>query len=52
LAAGQGNSVYAVPDNVFSPSRIWTLEMGRIATVTSALTITKDAQPVSYDAVV
>jgi DNA-binding beta-propeller fold protein YncE len=42
LAAGHGHSVYAVPDNVFSPSRIWTLEVERVAKVTSALTITKD----------
>lgn len=49
LAAGQGNTVYAVPDNVFSPSRIWTLKLGRVANVTSALTITKDGDPVSYD---
>jgi Esterase-like activity of phytase len=49
LAAGHGNTVYAVPDNVFAPSRIWTLRLGRVANVTSALTITKDGDPVSYD---
>jgi hypothetical protein len=47
LAAGHGNTVYAVPDNVFAPSRIWTLRLGRVANVTSALTITKDGDPVS-----
>jgi hypothetical protein len=41
--------VYAVPDNVFSPNRIWTLRLGRVAVVTSALTITKDGEPASYD---
>jgi DNA-binding beta-propeller fold protein YncE len=49
LAAGRGNTVYAVPDNVFSPSRIWTLQLGRVARVTAALTITKDGEPASYD---
>jgi len=49
LAAGQDHRVYAVPDNVFSPSRIWTLEVGRVAKVTSALTMTKDGQPIGYD---
>jgi Esterase-like activity of phytase len=41
--------VYAVPDNAFSPSRIWTLRLGPVAVVTSALTITKDGEPASYD---
>ena len=49
LAAGHGNTVYAVPDNVFSPSRIWTLRLGHVARVTSALTITKDGEAASYD---
>jgi DNA-binding beta-propeller fold protein YncE len=49
LAADDGSIVYAVPDNVFSPSRIWTLRLGRVARVTSALTITKDGEPASYD---
>jgi hypothetical protein len=49
LAAGQGNTVYAVPDNAFSPSRIWTLQLGRMAKVTSALTITKGGEPGGYD---
>jgi DNA-binding beta-propeller fold protein YncE len=49
LAADRGNTVYAVPDNVFSPSRIWTLELGRVARVTAALTITKGGKPASYD---
>jgi DNA-binding beta-propeller fold protein YncE len=49
LAADGGNTVYAVPDNVFSPSRIWTLKLGRVARVTAALTITKDGEPASYD---
>jgi Esterase-like activity of phytase len=56
LAALQNNTphavpeiVYAVPDNVFSPSRIWTLQLGSVAVVTSALTITKDGEPASYD---
>ena len=41
--------MYAVPDNVFSPSRIWTLKLGRIAKVQSTLTLTKAGGPVSYD---
>jgi YVTN family beta-propeller protein len=49
LAADQGHAVYAVPDNVFSPSRIWTLEPGRVAEVTSALILTKDGAPAGYD---
>jgi hypothetical protein len=49
LAAGHGHTFYAVPDDAFSPSRIWTLDHGRIAKVTSALTITKDGEPASYD---
>ena len=49
LAAGQGNTVYAVPDNAFSPSRIWTLQLRSMARVTSALTITKGGEPASYD---
>jgi DNA-binding beta-propeller fold protein YncE len=49
LAADHGNTVYAVPDNAFSPSRIWTIQLGHVARVTSALTITKDGDPASYD---
>jgi DNA-binding beta-propeller fold protein YncE len=49
LAADRGNTVYAVPDNAFSPSRIWTLKLGRVARVTAALSITKGGEPVSYD---
>ena len=49
LAADRGNTVYAVPDNAFSPSRIWTLKLGRVARVTAALTITKGGEPASYD---
>jgi DNA-binding beta-propeller fold protein YncE len=49
LAAGQGNTAYAVPDNIFSPSRIWTLTLGRVAKVTAALTITKGGTAASYD---
>jgi phytase-like protein len=49
LAAGLGNTIYAVPDNVFSPSRIWTLQLEHVAHVTSALTVTKDGGPASYD---
>ena len=41
--------MYAVPDNAFSPSRIWTLQLGRMARVTSALTITKGGEPGGYD---
>jgi DNA-binding beta-propeller fold protein YncE len=49
LAADRRNTVYAVPDNAFSPSRIWTLKLGRVARVTAALTITKGGEPASYD---
>ena len=49
LVADRGNTVYAVPDNAFSPSRIWTLKLGRVARVTAALTITKGGEPASYD---
>jgi DNA-binding beta-propeller fold protein YncE len=49
LAAGNDNTVYAVPDNVFSPSRIWTLTLGHTAKVVSALTITQGSDPASYD---
>jgi DNA-binding beta-propeller fold protein YncE len=49
LAAGEGSTVYAVPDNVFSPSRIWTLDIGRRVKVQSALTLTKEGAPASYD---
>ena len=49
LAAGHGNTVYAVPDNAFSPSRIWTLRLEHVARVTAALTITKNGDPASYD---
>jgi DNA-binding beta-propeller fold protein YncE len=49
LAAGPGNTIYAVPDKVFSPNRIWTLRLGRVSRVTSALTVAKDGTPASYD---
>lgn len=49
LAAGAGSTVYAVPDNAFSPSRIWTLELGRRVKVQSALTLTTEGNPASYD---
>ena len=49
LAADRGNTVYAVPDNAFSPSRIWALKLGRVARVTAALTISKGGEPASYD---
>jgi DNA-binding beta-propeller fold protein YncE len=49
LAAGEGSSLYAVPDNAFSPSRIWTLTLGHRAKVQSALTITKEGGLASYD---
>lgn len=44
------NALYAVPDNAVSPSRIYRIEMeDSVATVVSALPITKDGEPVSYD---
>ncbi|MBD2056174.1 esterase-like activity of phytase family protein [Oculatella sp. FACHB-28] len=44
------NALYAVPDNAVSPSRIYRIEMeNSVATVVSALPITKDGEPVSYD---
>jgi DNA-binding beta-propeller fold protein YncE len=49
LAADHGNIVYAVPDNAFSPSRIWTLRLGHVARVTAALSITQDGEAASYD---
>ncbi len=42
--------LYAVPDSAIAPSRIYTLQLqGNRATVTSALILTKDGEPVSYD---
>jgi len=44
------NMLYAVPDNAVSPSRIYRIRLdGAIATVISALPITKEGEPVSYD---
>lgn len=50
LANGPGNRLYAVPDKALSPSRIFTVRLqGPRALVESALVLTKDGAPVSYD---
>jgi len=52
MVASPDNSsvLYAVPDNAFAPSRIYTINLLRDrANVLTALTITKDGEPVGYD---
>ena len=49
LVAGRGNTVYAVPDNVFFAQPHLDAQVGRMARVTAALTITKAMSQPSYD---
>ncbi|NEO27000.1 MAG: alkaline phosphatase, partial [Kamptonema sp. SIO4C4] len=48
--SGNPNRLYAVPDNAFSPSRIFTLDLqGTEAVVIQATPITRNGQPMAYD---
>lgn len=45
LAAGPGNTLYAVPDNAFAPSRIFTIHLGKPARIVSSLVLPKTYDP-------
>jgi len=48
---GKPSLVKAVTDNVYSPTRILTIDTGtRPAAITAQLTVTKNGQPIGYDA--
>lgn len=49
LANAAGQRLYAVPDNAFAPSRIFTLRHGDPMVVSSALMLTRAGSPVAYD---
>ena len=48
-----GEYIYTVPDNAWSPSRIWRMDVseaaGGVVIIDREIPLTKDGQPVSYD---
>ncbi|MCD0452177.1 esterase-like activity of phytase family protein [Actinocorallia sp. API 0066] len=48
---GSRDGLYAVSDNAYKPTKIYTINTGRTpALITSALTVTKKGKPAAYDA--
>ncbi len=48
-AAGDADTVYAVSDSYYAPSRIFTVRLGDPSEITDYVELTKDGEPAAYD---